>query len=72
MLWQAISDEFGLTFVQCRRAVLMRRAAIELIDINQHVRQIAFRLGYSDAANFDHEFRRFFGLTPTAFRRLGT
>ena len=68
-LWQTLRKEFGVTLVRCRRAVLMRQAAMELLHGNEHVRQIAFRLGYTDAANFDHDFRSFFGVTPTAFRR---
>jgi CheY-like chemotaxis protein len=64
-----LSEEFGVTFVKCRRAVLMRNAAIKLSWTTDHVRQIAFQLGYSDAGNFDHDFRSFFGLTPTSFRR---
>ena len=64
-----LSEEFALTFINCRRAVLMRNAAIRLSETTDHVRQIAFQLGYSDAGNFDHDFRSFFGLTPTGFRR---
>ncbi len=69
-LWHTLSEEFGVTFIRCRRAVVMRKAAFELTSGNEHVRQIAFRLGYTDAGNIDHDFRDFFGVTPTAFRRL--
>ena len=65
-----VTEEYGVTFVRCRRAIVMRRAAFELLNGNEHVRQIAFRLGYTDAGNIDHDFRAFFGVTPTAFRRL--
>jgi DNA-binding response OmpR family regulator len=69
-LWQSLSEEFGVTLIRCRRAVLMRKAALELLNGNEHVRQIAYRLGYTDAGNLDHDFRSFFGVTPTFFRRL--
>lgn len=69
-LWRTLNDECGVTFIRCRLAVPMRRAAIELRTGNDHVRQIAFRLGYKDAARFDRHFKDFFGVTPSAFRRL--
>lgn len=69
-LWKLFAEQLGLTFVQCRRATVMRRAVMELLDHTEHVRQVAYRVGYSEHGNFDHDFRQFFGLAPTAFRRL--
>jgi DNA-binding response OmpR family regulator len=48
----------------------MRRAALELGTSREYVSQIAYGVGYSDHANFDHDFKLFFGITPGAFRRL--
>ena len=69
-LARVFNQTVGLTYNRCRRAFLMRKAAMDIASDHDHVRQIAYRLGYSDAANFDHDFRGFFGLTPTVFRRL--
>jgi DNA-binding response OmpR family regulator/AraC-like DNA-binding protein len=69
-LWRLLQNQIGLTFPQCRRAVVMRRAVLELAGGDEHVRQIAFSLGYEDAANFGRDFHQFFGVTPTGFRRL--
>ena len=33
------------------------------------IKEIAYRLGYSQVAAFNHAFRRWTGLTPTQFRR---
>lgn len=55
---------------QCRRAVVMRRAVFELLRPHEQIRQIAYRLGYSDHGNFDHDFMDFFSLSPRRFRRL--
>ena len=59
-----------MTFRQCSRAVVMRRAVLELLTPHEHVRQIAYRLGYSEHGNFDHHFHGFFGMTPKELRRL--
>ena len=64
------TDPATPTFHQCKKAVVMRRAVLELFSPNEQIRQIAYRLGYSDHGNFDHEFRAFFAVSPTAFRRL--
>ena len=39
-----------------------------LRDTGLHLDEIAERLGYSDAANFSHAFRRWTGMTPGTFR----
>lgn len=53
-----------------RRVSVMRRAALELLTSDEYVSQIAYALGYSDAGNFVRDFRDFFGLPPSSFRRL--
>jgi AraC-like DNA-binding protein len=65
-----LQHQVGLTFPQCRHAVSLRRAVLDLAGGDEHVRQIAFSLGYDDAANFGRDFHRFFGMSPTEFRRL--
>lgn len=58
------------TFPYCRKAVVMRRAVLQLLGPHEQIRQIAYGLGYSDHGNFDHEFLWFFGIAPKQFRWL--
>lgn len=69
-LWQLLVENLGLTFPKCRRAIVMRRAVLELWNTDEHVRQVAFLVGYDDAGHFDRDFRDLFGVTPTGFRGL--
>lgn len=65
-----LTGSIHVTVQQCKRLVMMRHAVSQLLNLQEQVRQIAYALGYTDAANFDHDFRRFFGMTPTQFRHL--
>jgi AraC-like DNA-binding protein len=65
-----VNRELGMSLIDARRAIVMRRAVQGLLATTTHVRQIAFSIGYTDAGNFSHDFRRFFGLTPSRFRKL--
>jgi AraC-like DNA-binding protein len=69
-VWRWLDRQVGLTFPRCRRLVVMRRVVLQLTETDEHVRQIAFRVGYVDHSRLDHEFDASFGLTPTGFRRL--
>ena len=64
------TDLASPSFHQCKKAVVMRRAVLELLRPNEQIRQIAYGLGYSDHGNFGHDFFRFFGVAPRHFRRL--
>ncbi len=68
-LGRSLRKETGLGFREWRRVFRLKRAARELAENTEHVRQIAFRVGYSDHGQFDHEFDQVFGLSPTEFRR---
>ena len=65
-----LDEQYGLSFSDCRLAVIMRKVVCELSRGSEHVRQIAYHAGYEDHGNFDRAFRGFFGVTPTQFRRL--
>jgi FixJ family two-component response regulator len=61
----------GLTPHGCRHACQMRRAVRVLVEAsNEHVKQLAYQLGYEHPTNFTRAFGGFFGLSPQQFRRL--
>jgi AraC-like DNA-binding protein len=69
-VWRLLHQHLGLGFLECRRAVVMRRAVRELTGAREHVAQIAYGLGYEHASSFNRDFRRFLLTSPTAYRRL--
>lgn len=59
------------TGTSVRRSLLDRRlseAKHLLISSNASVKEICFRVGFGDQANFQASFKKRFGLTPRAFR----
>ena len=66
-----LKSDTGLTFRQWKWAILMSSAIRGLVTSDDHVRQIAFRLGYEHPQQFDRDFRRVLGMSPGEFRRLG-
>jgi two-component system response regulator YesN len=67
-LRQAFENRVGLTpaayLMKCR----MQQAASLLRDPRQQIKEIAVSVGYPDPNNFSTAFRRFFGVSPRAFR----
>jgi len=47
----------------------LRHAATRLVEDGARVIDIAFDSGYGDVSNFNHAFRREFGMSPRQFRR---
>lgn len=56
------------TFQQLSDDVLKQRARELLADPVNRVEDVAVRLGYTDAASFRKAFRRWYGMTPAAYR----
>ena len=59
----------GTSFQSLLEANCKARAVQLLRDHELTVAEIAYTLGYEDAANFGRAFRRWFGLSPGKFRR---
>jgi AraC-like DNA-binding protein len=57
-----------VTYVQLRDALRARRAKEYLRSTNQPATDIGLRLGFSDGTAFTRAFKRWTGLTPTAYR----
>jgi AraC-like DNA-binding protein len=59
---------WGVTFEGLLEDVRLRKALIRLRDPGCSVTDVAFDLGYSDAAHFTRAFRRWTGGTPRQYR----
>ena len=69
-LWEVLQDQLGLSFIPCRRAVVVRRAVLALAASDEQVAQIAYQIGYEHPNQLDRDVRRLLGVTPTQYRRL--
>ena len=67
-LLRRLSDS-GIAFGALLDRHRMRRAESLLGDPAFSAQEIAYRLGYSDPANFARAFRRWYGEAPGAYRR---
>ncbi len=63
--------ESGATYYGLVDQVRLERARRYLLDPNMKLIDVALELGFSEAASFTRAFRRWTGLSPSAFRRLG-
>ena len=59
------------SFQAVAEEMLKDRAATLLDDPRNRVQEVAARLGYADSASFRKAFKRWFGVTPGAWRRTG-
>lgn len=59
----------GMSLFEFIRHERMRKAALLLSQTTTDISHIAAEVGYSNAANFSTEFRKFWGRTPSAFRK---
>jgi AraC-like DNA-binding protein len=58
----------GASFRDVTDQLRKRRATALLADPQLSVTEVAYRLGYTDLANFGHAFRRWFGTSPRGHR----
>lgn len=52
-------------FIQGRRLV---RAAELIVTTDERISQICYAVGFTDPSNFNHAFKKEFGVTPTEYR----
>lgn len=69
-LFAAFRADGGVQAFVLTERLRRARAALDDLARNEPVGVIAHRLGFSDAAHLSRAFRRRFGVTPTAYRRL--
>jgi len=58
----------GCTFVEFRNQARIRLAASLLTETPATVEAIALEVGFSDVSFFHHQFRRWLGVSPGAYR----
>lgn len=63
-------EDYNLNYSQLVDQVRFEQAVNRLQDPSRPLIEIAFDLGYSDAANFTRAFKRWTGVSPREFRRL--
>jgi len=66
---QLFRDEMGQSAGKYLKAVQIGRAQNYLLNTDLPLKEIAFRLGFANAANFSAAFRAVFHLPPLAFKR---
>ncbi|MGH9240173.1 MAG: helix-turn-helix domain-containing protein [Vicinamibacterales bacterium] len=70
-LSRLVHAESGFHLTEWRTGYLLRPSLTALAETKEHVKQIACGLlHFNHQGQFDKEFERLFGLTPTEFRRL--
>ncbi len=67
-LQRAYSEIGGTTFREHLTSVRMQRAADMLVAGRMTVREVAYRVGYRQPAQFAKAFRRHHGTSPSLFR----
>lgn len=63
---------YGLSLRNYLLQARMERAKVLLADHDLNISQVAWQLGYEHACNFVTAFKRQYGLTPNAYRKLGS
>jgi AraC-like DNA-binding protein len=64
-------EQCGTSFRELADGHRRRRATELLADPTLTVTEVAYRLGYTEPANFGRAFRRWFGTSPRAYREAG-
>lgn len=63
-------EDNNLNYSQLVEQIRFEQATRLLQDSTNHIIDIAFDLGYTDAANFSKAFKRWTGTSPREFRKL--
>lgn len=67
-LCHIFKNEVGCTVSDFISEVRINRAAEMLLNTDETVRIIAFECGYSTLTNFNRQFKKHMGCTPTEYR----
>ena len=64
-----LKDYYGKTFTQKKTEARMSMAKIFLNDKELSISEIAKRLNYSSAEHFAYAFKRYYGISASAYRK---
>jgi AraC-like DNA-binding protein len=71
---QAMEKEFKKVHKQTVKSYIqeqrMKRARLLLAESKMHVIDVAYTVGYADAAYFSNVFKKQFGMTPTTYQKI--
>ena len=60
--------EVGMSIQSYVRERRLLMAAMLLVQTHEHISQIAYSVGFGDVSNFNHAFKRRFGMPPRQYR----
>lgn len=69
-VWRVLQRHLGKDFMTCRRALVVRHGLRRLAGSGEHVRQIAYQIGYEHHSHFVRHCQQVVGCSPTGFRTL--
>ena len=69
-LYQLFKQEVGMAPNDYRQRLRIRQSCDELARTDDHITEIAMRMGYSTSQYFSRVFKKYVGLTPKDYRRL--
>lgn len=61
-------DEIGMSIQAYVRERRLLMAAMLLVQTHEQIAQIAYGVGFGDVSNFNHAFKRRFGMSPRQYR----
>ncbi|MFK7922345.1 MAG: helix-turn-helix transcriptional regulator [Bacteroidia bacterium] len=67
-LKKGFKEQFGTTVFAYLAQIRLENACILLRDTQQHIKEIAYELGYSSPQHFQRVFKQQFGVTPGQYR----
>lgn len=62
--------EMGVCFSRYLTQLRIDKTKVSLKETSLSVKEISFKTGYRNVSNFDHDFRKFVGLSPREYRKL--
>lgn len=66
-----LKEYYGKTFLQMQSEAKMSMAKIYLRDRKWNISEIADRLNYSTVQHFSYAFKKYYGITPSDYRKVG-
>ena len=64
-----LREHYGMTFLQKKTEAKMSAASILLHEEENTITDVALSLGYSSVEHFSTAFRRYYGMSPRAYKR---